>query len=232
MRRGKATWRALIAEFLGTAILTFVGVAIIVYASLVGHPAGIAMHAIAPALVVMALIYTLGEASGAHFNPAVTLAFATRGDFPWRSVPAYVVAQILGSLGATALVLAVLGAPPAAIHEPLFGSYATRFGIESILSAMLVLVILATANRAQIVGHNAAIAVAGAITFDGLVGMPISGASMNPARSFGPIVLTGSWDQAAIYFIAPVAGALVAVGLMRLVYGPPTHTEKEKATGN
>ena len=176
---------------------------------------------VAPALMVMAIILFMGTVSGAHLNPAVSVAFAARGDFPWKRVPAYVVAQFLGAILATLLLWALIGKQGSAgLTLPGSGISATTAMLwEFVLTAGLVSVILGTASGAQQVGPMAAIGVGGYIALAGLWGSPVSGASMNPARSLGPALVKGDWTAWWAYLVGPVAGGAVAVGFAYILRG-------------
>jgi aquaporin Z len=176
----------------------------------------------APALMVAAIILFMGTVSGAHLNPAVSVAFALRGDFPWKRVPAYVVAQFAGAVLATLLLWALIGKQGSAgLTLPGSGiSTITAMLWEAVLTAGLVSVILGTASGAQAVGSLAAIAVASYITLAGLWGGPVSGASMNPVRSLGPALVLGNWTAWWAYLAGPAIGAVIAVGIAYVLRGP------------
>jgi MIP family channel proteins len=185
-------------------------------------------RALATGLTVMALIYSLGPCSGAHLNPAVTAAFALRRDFPWRRVPGYVAAQLSGACVAAALLRALFGnIADLGATEPGYG-IAAALTMEIVLTLMLVSVILATAAQYRIIGADAALAVGGIIAVCGLFSRPISGASMNPARSAGPALVSGNLQDLWIYILGPLIGAGVALLLVLLLHGPK-HREEEKA---
>jgi aquaporin Z len=176
----------------------------------------------APGLMVAAVILFMGTVSGAHLNPVVSVAFALRGDFPWKRVPAYVVAQFVGAVLATLLLWALIGKQGSAgLTRPGSGiSTITAMLWEAVLTAGLVSVILGTASGAQAVGSLAAIAVASYITLAGLWGGPVSGASMNPVRSLGPALVLGDWTAWWAYLAGPVIGAAIAVGIAYVLRGP------------
>jgi aquaporin Z len=177
---------------------------------------------VAPALMVAAVILFMGTLSGAHLNPAVSLAFAARGDFPWKRVPAYIVTQFLGAILATLLLWALIGKQGAAgLTMPGSGiSTVIAMWWEAILTAGLVSVILGTASGAQQIGSLAALGVGGYIALAGLWGSPVSGASMNPARSLGPALVLGHWASWWAYLAGPVIGAAIAVGFAHVLRGP------------
>ena len=212
------------AEFFGTFALVFCGTGAVVINDVSGgaitHP-GIALTF---GLVVMALIYTFGDISGAHFNPAVTLAFAFAKWFEWRSVWPYIAAQLLGGVCASALLRALfpfhatLGAtiPKGVVLQSLV--------LEVVLTWFLMLVILNVSTGAKEKGITAGIAIGAVIGLEAMFAGPICGASMNPARSLAPAVVSLHLQNAWIYLLGPVAGALLAVPTMRLVREPENQT--------
>src|SRR3954447_4787038 len=218
----KLEWRRLFSELLGTFLLVFVGAGgAVVNAQ--SHGAISRTAAVtAPALMVLAIILFMGPISGAHLNPAVSLGFAARGDFPWRRVPGYIVIQLIGATLACLLLWAILG--------KIGGLGATEPGagvadwqamlMELILTVGLLSTILGTASKAQNVGAFSAIAVGGYIALAGLWSSPISGASMNPARSFGPDLAIGDFSTYWVYVVGPLLGAAVAVGIAWILRGP------------
>ncbi len=214
--------RRLFSELLGTFFLVLVAVGGgMVNARFGGDavPSGAAV--VAPALMVAAIILFMGTVSGAHLNPAVSVAFALRGDFPWRRVPAYIVAQLIGAILATLLLWALLGKQGSAgLTLPGAGiSTTTAMLWELVLTTGLVSVILGTASGAQQIGPLAAIGVGSYIALAGLWGAPVSGASMNPARSLGPALVLGDWTAWWAYLVGPVAGAAIAVGIAYVLRG-------------
>ena len=214
--------RRLFSELLGTFFLVLVAVGGgMVNARFGGDavPSGAAV--VAPALMVAAIILFMGTVSGAHLNPAVSVAFALRGDFPWRRVPAYIVAQLIGAMLATLLLWALLGKQGSAgLTLPGAGiSTTTAMLWELVLTTGLVSVILGTASGAQQIGPLAAIGVGGYIALSGLWGAPVSGASMNPVRSLGPALVLGDWTSWWAYLVGPVAGAAIAVGIAYVLRG-------------
>lgn len=223
-------WQRLLAELVGTFALTLVaaGGGVIGAVTHGGVPLDAAV--VAPALLVMAMIYTVGDLSGAHFNPAVTLAFTLRRDFPWSRVPGYWISQVAGAIAA-ALVLRALFGDVGDLGSTLpHDGLVVSLVMELILTFLLVTVIFGTAIDHRITGHNAALAVAATIALDCLFAAPISGASMNPARSLGPALVGGHLDVYWIYLVGPVAGALVAVGVAYLLRGGrPSPTERAAA---
>jgi aquaporin Z len=219
----------LAAEALGTFALVFVAAGADAMATLSGGEVTPLARAVAPGLLVMALIYAIGDRSGAHFNPAVTVGFTLRGLFPPRWVVPYVGVQLIGATVAGYVLLALFGSAAAAdgVSKPHIDA-AVAVSIEVILTAILVTVILGTADRYQLIGANAAIAVGATIALCGLIALPIEGASMNPARSFGPAVATGNVDDLWIYVAGPLIGSLIAVLIAFGLHGRPPSGEKPK----
>ena len=176
---------------------------------------------VAPGMMVMAIILFMGKVSGAHLNPAVSLAFAARGDFPWRRVPGYIVVQLIGaSLAALFLHEVIKVSAKYGSNYPASGySNWQAFLMEAALTLGLVSVILGTASGAQNIGIFGAIGVGGYIALAGLWGSPISGASMNPARTFGPDLVGADFTSYWVYVAGPLAGACVAVGMAFVLRG-------------
>jgi aquaporin Z len=215
-------WRRLFSELLGTFLLVLVAVgAGQVNARFGGHVIPVPAQVVAPALMVMAIILFMGAVSGAHLNPAVSMAFAIRGNFPWKRLPAYVVAQLAGAVLATLLLWALIGRHgDAGLTMPGPGvSAVTAMLWEALLTFGLVSVILGTASGAQQLGPVAAFGVGSFIALAGLFGAPVSGASMNPARSLGPALVLGDWNSWWAYLAGPLAGALIAVGAAYILRG-------------
>src|SRR6201996_3877193 len=214
--------RRLFSELLGTFLLVLVAVGGgMVSARFGGNAVPYGAKVVAPALMVAAIILFMGTVSGAHLNPAVSVAFAARGDFPWKRVPAYIVAQLAGAILATLVLWAFLGKQGSSgLTLPGAGvSTASALLWEMILTAGLVSVILGTASGAQQIGPLAAIGVGAYIALAGLWGSPVSGASMNPARSLGPVLVKGDWTAWWAYLAGPVAGGLIAVGIAYVLRG-------------
>jgi len=218
----KHEWRRLFSELLGTFFLVLVGAGgAVVNAQSDGAISRVAAVT-APGLMVMAIILFMGAVSGAHLNPAVSSAFAARGDFPWRRVPGYIVVQLLGATLACLFLWALLGKlGMLGATEPGPGISATQaMFMELILTVGLVSTILGTASGAQNVGVFGALGVGGYIILAGLWSSPISGASMNPARSFGPDLALLDFTNYWAYLVGPIAGALIAVGIAWILRGP------------
>jgi aquaporin NIP len=201
--------RSLLAEAIGTFALVFAGCGAIVVdakTAALGH-VGVAFTF---GLVIMVMIYALGHISGAHLNPAVTFAFALTRHFPWTRTLGYWAAQATGALTAAALVLGSLGRHAHDGATLPSGSEGQAFLWELVLSFFLMLVIMAVATDTRAVGEAAAIAIGGTVGLDALFGGPITGASMNPARSLGPAVVSGDLHGLWIYLLAPLLGATLA----------------------
>jgi aquaporin Z len=214
--------RRLFSELLGTFFLVLVAVGGgMVSARFGGNAVPYAAKVVAPALMVAAIILFMGTVSGAHLNPAVSCAFALRGDFPWKRVPAYIAAQFLGAILATLLLWALIGKQGSAgLTLPGSGiSTTTAMLWELVLTTGLVSVILGTASGAQQIGPLAALGVGSYIALAGLWGSPVSGASMNPARSLGPALVLGDWTSWWAYLAGPVAGGAIAVGFAYILRG-------------
>ena len=253
-------WRRLFSEVLGTFLLVLAAVGAGVVESSTGVPISRAAAVTAPALTVMAqfgerahqehieltadvppgltvmaVILFMGKVGGAHLNPVVSLAFALRSEFPWRRVPAYVLAQLAGGVLACLFLWVVVGRPAAlsaTLPAPGIGDVRAMI-VEAVLTAGLVSVILGTASSAQNVGALSAVAVGAYIALAGLWSSPLSGASMNPVRSFAPDLIRGDLTHTWIYVVGPLAGSVMAVFfaiLLRGRGGDPTATRA--AEGN
>lgn len=212
-------YRRLFSELLGTFFLVTVAAG-----GGVLHAKGqvsLAAAVVAPGLMVMAIILFMGAVSGAHLNPVVSLAFALRGDFPWKRVPGYIAVQLVGATLACLFLLAVLGNGQhlgATLPGPGYAAW-QAFLMEIMLTGGLVSVILGTASEAQNVGTFGALGVGGYIALAGLWAAPVSGTSMNPARSFGPALVGGDWTAYWVYVAGPLIGAAIAVGCALILRG-------------
>jgi aquaporin Z len=233
--RERPLWIRLIIEFAGTFVLVTVAAGAGVINHYVGGtPVTRAAAVIAPGAAVMAMIYAWGPLSGLHINPAVTFAFYFRQVFPVGWVLPYWAAQFAGAIGAALFLQAMFGHVAAGGNYPIptHGGEWKSLVMELVLTAILVSIILNTATGSRSIGHNAAIAVGATVALDGLFASPISGASMNPARSLGPDVVgldfTGWW----VYVAGPVAGAVIAVLIITAVRGLPRKAETEAAEGS
>jgi aquaporin Z len=176
---------------------------------------------VAPGLMVMAIILFMGAVSGAHLNPVVSIAFALRGDFPWKRVLGYIGVQLLGATLACVFLLALFGNVEhlgATLPGPGYKAWQALM-MEIALTATLISVILGTASSAQNVGTIGALGVGGYIALAGLWAAPVSGTSMNPARSFGPALVGGDWTAYWVYVAGPLIGAAIAVGAAVILRG-------------
>ncbi len=225
-------WRRLFSELFGTFLLVTVGVGgSIVNARFGGDVVPGPVRAVGPGLMVMAIILFMGAVSGAHLNPVVSVAFALRGNFPWRRVGGYIVVQFAGAVLATLLLIGLLGKQgTAGLTLPGPGiATATALAWEALLTTGLVSVILGTASGAQALGPIAALGVSSYIILAGLFGGPVSGASMNPARSLGPALVLGNWTSWWAYLVGPLIGALIAVGFAFVLRGAGGGTAGSRA---
>ena len=221
-QEGRYILRRLFAELFGTFLLVLVAAgASVVNARFGGHAVPASAQVVAPGLMVMVIILFMGAVSGAHLNPVVSIAFALRGDFAWKRVPGYIAAQLAGAVLAMELLVLLLGKQGAAgLTLPGPGvSPALALGWEAVLTLGLISVILGTASGAQNVGWGGAIGVGGYIALAGLFGSPVSGASMNPARSLGPALILGNYTAWWAYAVGPSLGALIAVGFAWVLRG-------------
>ena len=212
--------RSLLAELIGTFALVFAGAGAIVVDART-HALGHVGIAISFGLVIMVMIYAVGHISGAHFNPSVTFAFALTRHFPWTRLIAYWTAQAAGALLAAALLRASLGSDAHVGATLPSGSQGQSFVWELVLTFFLMFVIMAVATDTRAVGEAAAIAIGATVGLDAMFGGPISGASMNPARSLGPAVVSGDLHALWLYLLAPLAGATVGAVSYQLVRGKP-----------
>jgi aquaporin Z len=226
-------WRRVFSELLGTFFLVLVAAGGAVVDARSRGQVPFDAQVVAPGLMVMAVIYFMGTISGAHLNPAVTVSFALRGNFPWVRVPGYIAAQLVGGLLAASFLRATFGnvghlgatMPGAGI------SAGTATLIEVVLTTGLISVILGTASGARNIGANAALAIGGYIILAGLWAGPITGGSMNPARSLGPALVGGRWTDWWVYVIGPIGGGVIAVGFAWILRGPPSKAANEAAQG-
>ena len=227
-------WIRLIIELLGTFMLVTVAAGsgvINQYAG--GGPISRTAAVIAPGALVMALIYAWGPLSGLHINPAVTFAFAWRMVFPKAWVLPYWVAQFAGAIGAALFLQAMFGHVSAGGNYPIDkpGGDWRAFVMEIVLTTILVSVILHTATGGRSIGHNAAIAVGSTVALLGLFASPISGSSMNPARTLGPDIVGANFTGWWVYVFGDLIGAAIAVVIIILVRGMPDKEETEAAEG-
>ena len=233
--RSRPLWIRLIIELLGTFILVTVAAGSGVINHYVGGgPISRTAAVIAPGAVVMAMIYAWGPLSGLHINPAVTFAFTGRGVFPPKWVLPYWVVQFAGAIGAALFLQVMFGNVAAGGNYPITtpGGEWKSLVMEIVLTAILVSIILNTATGHRSIGHNAAIAVGSTVALLGLFASPISGASMNPARTLGPDIVSTNFTGWWVYVIGDLAGAAIAVIIIGLVRGLPGRAEQAAAEGD
>jgi aquaporin NIP len=217
------------AELVGAYALVTAGCGAIIVEAQTGTLTHVGV-ALTFGLVIMVMIAATGHLSGAHFNPAVTVAFAVTRHFPWREVPAYVLGQLGGAV-AGALTLRVLFGPVAELGATVpRGSAVQSLLLEVLLTAVLMFVIISVATDTRAVGQLAALAIGATVALDALWGGPISGASMNPARSFGPALVAGAWQDHWVYWIGPLVGACGGALLYQALRGSAiVHVEEPNA---
>lgn len=230
-RREFAEWRTLLAEAVGTFALTVAAAAPDVVSAALHVTVPEAVRAAAPGMTLAVLIYAIGDISGAHVNPVVTIAFALRRAFPWGRVPGYLAVQLLGALSAALTLRAIFGVVGGLGATRPHAAFGTVVVVEAMLTVALVSVILQAATRHNLIGPEAAIPVGLVLVVDGLLGGAVTGASMNPARSLGPALTGGPTDGWWLYVVGPVAGCLVAVALVFILRGAYTEKEKVAAQG-
>ncbi len=222
----RALARLLAAEFVGTFALVFAGCgAVMVDAKT--HALGHVGVAFSFGLVIMAMIYAVGHISGAHLNPAVTFAFVLSRHFPWPRALGYSAAQLLGALTAAALLRGSLGDIADVGATLPSGSQGQSFLWELVLSFFLMFVIMAVATDTRAVGEAAAIAIGGTVGLDAMFGGPISGASMNPARSLAPALVSGNLHAVWLYVSAPILGTSLAAFAYQFIREPTNPAELE-----
>jgi aquaporin Z len=224
-------WRRFFSEAWGTFLLVIVASGAGVVGAVSSGAVTLSMKVVAPGVMVMAIIYFLGSIGGAHLNPAVTLAFAVRRNFPWNRVPGY---QIAGGLSASCFLRVMFG------NIAHLGGTIPNPGItqiqalvmEVLLTSGLISTILGTASGARNIGSNGALAVGGYIALAGLWAAPISGASMNPVRSLAPDLVSGDMKTSWIYIAGPIIGAMIAVGFEWILRGKATVAGTRSAEGS
>ncbi len=223
--------RRLLAEAIGTFALVFAGCGAIMVDAKTGGALGQVGIALSFGLVIMAMIYAVGHISGAHFNPAVTFAFALTRRFPWPRLLAYWTAQLTGAVAAAAILLGSLGDLANLGATLPSGSDGQAFLWELVLTFFLMFVIMAVATDTRAVGEAAAIAIGGTVGLDAMFGGPITGASMNPARSLGPALVSGDLTSIWIYLLAPLVGAALGALAYQLIRGQasPSATARDAA---
>lgn len=205
--------KRLLAEFLGTFTLVFAGTGAIVIDRASNGQIGHAGIALVFGLVVLAAIYTFGDVSGAHLNPAVTLGFAAADRFPLMKIPGYIAAQLGGALAASGLLKVLFPSDPTLGTTLPAGSVSQSFILEVVLTAILMLVILSVSTGSKEKGITAGIAIGAVIAMEAMFAGPICGASMNPARSLAPAIVSGNFQHLWLYPVATILGALISVPL-------------------
>jgi MIP family channel proteins len=227
------TSRRLAAEFVGTYFLVMVAAGIEVVAVMRPGQIDRSMKAFASGMVVAAMIYALGDVSGAHLNPVVTLTFGLRRAFEWRLVPAYWVAQLGGAIAAGFTIRHLLGTVGDVGINHLEGLSATKgLFIEALFTSLLIIVILNVAHKHSLLGTDAALAVGATIAVCGLVGGELTTMSMNPARSIGPAIAAGTTRDLWVYVLGPAIGALAGLGIFCLLRPHRNPDEFEAAGGD
>lgn len=208
-----------IGELIGTFSMVFCGTGAMTINEITGGEVSHVGVAITWGLIVMAMIYAFGDISGAHFNPAVTIAFAYAKKFDWKEVPKYLLFQCLGAILASAILFVLfpdskeLGATfPAENFQPW-----RAFILELLLTFFLMLVVINVSTGSKEVGTMAGIAIGGVVLLEAMFAGPLTKASMNPARTLGPAIFSGKWQDSWLYFTAPFAGAILAVISCKLV---------------
>jgi MIP family channel proteins len=209
----------LAAEYIGTFALVFAGTGAIVIDAETGGGVGHVGVGLTFGLIIMVMIYAVGHISGAHFNPAVTLGFAVGRHFSWSLVPRYWAAQLLGGITASLLLRAMFGDIAHLGTTLPFGSAGQSFVLEIVLTFVLMFVITSVATDVRAVGQAAALAIGGTIGLEALFAGPISGASMNPARSLAPALVSWTWTDQWLYIAGPALGAVAGVLAYQLVRG-------------
>jgi MIP family channel proteins len=221
--------RRCLAEGLGTFTLVFAGCGAVVLDQERGGSLGATGVAAAFGLAVMAMVYAVGHLSGAHINPAVTVAFSAARHFPLRDAFAYIPSQLAGAAAAALLLRLVWQGDPAQLGatHPSVGD-GSALAYEVVLSAILMFVIMAVATDTRAVGAAAAIAIGGTVAMDSLFAGGATGASMNPARSLGPALAAWSWSDVWIYVVGPFAGAALGAACYEIVRGPGAHPPDQR----
>ena len=220
------------AEGIAAFALVFAGCGAIVTDSVYGGGLGVVGVGLVFGLVIMVMIYATGHLSGAHINPAVTLAFALTRHFPRSEAAAYIGAQTAGASAAALVLLAIWPDQPAELGATVPSvAPGSALVYEALLTAFLMFVIMAVATDTRAVGAAAAIAIGGTVGLDALLGGPVTGASMNPARSLGPALASGTWDDFWVYLAGPILGAAAGALVYQAIRGaqPTTDTETDGA---
>jgi len=224
-------WRQAGAELIGTFFLTLAGAGIEIAAVLFPDHIDRTIKAAAPAAVVAAMIYSVGDISGAHLNPVVTAAFAVRRAFEWRKVPIYWAVQICGALLAALILRALFGTVASGGASTVHVTAWRGAVVEGLVTALLLIVILNTAHQHSLIGTEAALAVGATLLVCHLLAGEFTSASLNPARSLGPAVVAGHFDNLWVFIVGPLAGAAVAIGVMMVLRPRANLDEARAATG-
>ena len=213
----KTNMKKYLAEFIGSFALVFCGTGAIIVNEIIPGSVTHVGIAMVFGLIVMAMIYALGENSGAHLNPAVSIAFTVNGNFPLKELTPYIFSQLAGAVGASGVLKVLFPASGLLGTTIPAGSNAQSFIMELILSFFLMLVIINVAKGSKEQGLFAGIAIGSVVLLEAMFAGPVSGASMNPARSIAPALISGEMKQLWIYIIAPVAGTVMATGMYKLL---------------
>jgi glycerol uptake facilitator-like aquaporin len=227
-REPRGRLASIVGEFTGTLVVTLGTVAPAALARGLGLHLGYAVEMAGTGVATMAMIYSLRYVSGAHFNPCTTLAFAIRGDFEWRRVPEYVAVQFLGAVSAGALMVWTLHPAGEALLPQMQLGVWPAFRLEIILTTILVLVAVSTANVARFIGPEAAIANGGTTVLDRWIGGHISSGSMNPARTLGPALVAGGFPDWWVYATAPLIGTGIALLLVTAMWRTPPQPDADQ----
>jgi MIP family channel proteins len=220
------------AEALAAFALVFAGCGAIVADARYDGALGAVGISLVFGLIIMVMVYATGHLSGAHINPAVTVAFTLSRHFPAPAAAAYIAAQVIGATAGAVLLLAVWPDQPAELGATVPSVSAwSALVYELVLTAFLMFVIVAVATDTRAVGPAAAIAIGGTVGLDALFGGPVTGASMNPARSFGPALAAGEWTDFWVYVVGPLAGAALGAFAYQLVRGDARALPEEVAAG-
>lgn len=228
--RASLVGRRLFTEALGTFFMIAVDSGGAMLAVRHGVEVTSVARALAIGLLMSALIAAMGDVSGAHFNPSVTLAFALRSAFPWKMVPAYWLAQLVGAIAASFMLRAIFGDVANIGRSEACMGWRAALAMEILLTTLRIVVSVSTATRHRVLGANAALAVGFAIAACALVGRPVSGASMNPVREIGPALASGDTRDLWLYVVAPFIASFIAWGVVMIVH--TKHHEEERAAAS
>ncbi len=210
-----------LAEALGTFCLVFAGTGAAIVNQTTGGQLGVVGVGLVFGLIVLAMIYSIGHISGAHMNPVVTLAFALEGRFPYKSAAPYAVAQILGAVAASASLRFIFGSGTNLGATLPAGPWPQSFAMEFALTFILMFVIMGVSTDGREEGLLAGVAIGATVALEAIFGGPVSGASMNPARSLAPALVSGNFEHHWIYWIAPCLGAIAGASAFKLIRKTP-----------